>query len=131
MNFTYLVGKPLEGGPLYRVQPEQIRRFGKRCIYGNSTQFTVAELVSGEIVHLKHADQPDPKAFSAFIRKRLKGVWADAGIGRQRRMGCLQIRGAEVIWIDILMLAAIAAPLVHGIWETYRYPSDKSHYLEP
>lgn len=82
MNFTHFVGKPLEGGPLMRVPAERVRRFGKRCIYGNATQFTVAELDNGEIVLLRHADQVDPKAFSAFIRKRLKGVWADAGLGQ-------------------------------------------------
>lgn len=81
-EFTKFVGKPLEGGPLVTIQAERVRRFGKRVIYGNATQYTVAELDNGEIVHLLHADQPDPKAFSAFIRKRLKGVWADAGLGQ-------------------------------------------------
>lgn len=79
---TTFVGKPLEGGALIAIPAERVRRFGKRRIYGNSTQFTVAELDNGEIVHLRHADQADPKAFNAFIRKRLKGVWADAGLGQ-------------------------------------------------
>lgn len=78
---TTLNAMPLEGGPLFTVPAERVRRYGKRNIYGSATQFTVAELDSGEIVHLKHADQTDPKAFSAFIRKRLKGVWADCGRG--------------------------------------------------
>ena len=82
MNFTHFIGKPLEGGALMQVPASRVRRFGKRCIYGNATQFTVAELDNGEIVQLRHADQPDPKAFCAFIRKHLKGVWADAGLGQ-------------------------------------------------
>lgn len=77
-----LIGKPLEGGPLVTIPAERVRRFGKRCIYGNATQYTVAELDGGEIVQLPHKEQPDPKAFSAFIRKRLKGVYADAGLGQ-------------------------------------------------
>ena len=82
MTPTTFTAKPLEGGPLMNVDASRVRRFGKRSIYGNATQFTVAELDNGEIVHLMHKDQPDPKAFSAFIRKRLKGIWADAGLGQ-------------------------------------------------
>ena len=81
-KLDHFIGKPLEGGALMTIPANRVRRFGKRCIYGNATQFTVAELDSGEIVHLKHDDQPDPKAFCAFIRKHLKGVWADAGLGQ-------------------------------------------------
>lgn len=94
MNLTHFIGKPLEGGPLVTVPAERVRRFGKRAIYGNATQFTVAELDNGEIVHLKHADQPDPKAFSRFIRKHLKGVWADAGLGQSSSWDAVKFKDA-------------------------------------
>lgn len=91
MNFTHYVGKPLEGGQLMQVPACRVRRFGKRVIYGNATQYTVAELDNGEIVYLRHADQPDPKAFSAFIRKRLKGLYADAGLGQSASWDAIKL----------------------------------------
>lgn len=88
-----LNGKPLEGGPLFSFPIGKVRRFGKRRIYGNATQFTVAELDNGEVVHLKHADQDNPKVFSAFIRKRLVGIWADAGLGQSASWDAIRFEG--------------------------------------
>lgn len=71
---------PLMRGPNFPVRLNDIKRFGKRNVYGNNTQFTVAELVSGEIVWLKHTNQ-SPDALK-IIKSRVRGIWADCGLGR-------------------------------------------------
>ena len=56
-----------------------ISRCGKKCIYGNNTQFNVAELRTGEIVQVRGKD--NDKVIAVAFRDRLKGIWADPGRG--------------------------------------------------
>ena len=70
-------------GERYPVSLLDVKRFGKTRRYGDSVQYTIGELQSGETVHFLHKDQsPD---MLRVIRKRLKGVCAV--IGRDRAIG--------------------------------------------
>jgi hypothetical protein len=74
-----LTVKPLRGGPAYKVDFADVKRFGKRAVYGNGTDFTVGELASGEVVSIAHKDQT--KEAVKAIRARVKGLWAECGYG--------------------------------------------------
>jgi hypothetical protein len=73
-------------GSRYPVSLTEVKRFGKTRRYGDSIQYTIGELQSGETVHFLHKDQsPD---MLRVIRKRLKGVCAD----------CDRISGEGFAW---------------------------------
>jgi hypothetical protein len=56
-----------------------VSRFGKWKVYGNSTQFTVAEMNDGSLVYLRHDEQSADVV--KMLRKRLKGVYGNTGNG--------------------------------------------------
>lgn len=61
------------------VTLSDVRRFGKWKVYGNATQYTVAELTSGAVVYVRQDEQS--KAVVTMLRKRLKGVYGNTGNG--------------------------------------------------
>ena len=68
------------GAILPPVELDTVVRFGKCNCYGDSRQWTIAELADGQIVYLVLAEQD--REIVKLLQRRLKGIFADALMSR-------------------------------------------------